>query len=170
MDLARNWRLRHQRYKLEGVRCEACSSKIFPVRPVCPHCQGRNLQPYRFSGRGELYSWTTIIQPPQEFEAYKPYTVALVRLEEGPLITAQLADVDPAELYTGMPLEMVTRKLMEQGEAGLIVYGYKFRQPVVDPGETPTEGFARRNGKRPEELHELQPILRAYVPELPRSG
>jgi uncharacterized OB-fold protein len=142
MDLARNWRLRHQRYKLEGVRCEACEAKIFPARPVCPHCRSRNLQPYHFSGRGELYSWTTIVQPPDAFEQYKPYTVALVRLEEGPLVTAQLTDVDPAEMYAGMPLEMVTRKLMEHGDAGLIVYGYKFRSPLLVGGNGHREAAA----------------------------
>ncbi len=131
MDLARNWRLRHQRYKLEGVCCEACDAKIFPARPVCPHCHSRSLAPFGFSGRGELYSWTTIVQPPVEFERFRPYVVGMVRLEEGPLLTAQLTDVEPGELYAGMPLEMVTRKLLEQGDAGLIVYGYKFRPPLL---------------------------------------
>jgi uncharacterized OB-fold protein len=49
-------------------------------------------------------------------------------LDEGPLVTAQLTDVDPDELEIGMPVEMVTRKLREEGEDGLIVYGYKFRK------------------------------------------
>ena len=53
--------------------------------------------------------------------------MALVRLEEGPLVTAQLTDVSPDEVEIGMPVEMVTRKLREFGEEGVIVYGYKFR-------------------------------------------
>jgi uncharacterized OB-fold protein len=54
--------------------------------------------------------------------------VALIRLEEGPLVTAQLADIDPTEVEIGMPVEMVTRKLRSDGdERGIIVYGYKFR-------------------------------------------
>jgi len=59
-----------------------------------------------------------------------PYTVALVRLEEGPLVTAQLTGVDADEVDIGMPVEMVTRKMREYGEDGVIVYGYKFR-PVL---------------------------------------
>jgi hypothetical protein len=31
-----------------------------------------------------------------------------------------------------MPVEMVTRKLREEGEDGLIVYGYKFRKPLLE--------------------------------------
>jgi hypothetical protein len=53
--------------------------------------------------------------------------VALVRLAEGPLVTAQLTDVDEDEIWIGMPVEMVTRVLREDGERGMLVYGYKFR-------------------------------------------
>ena len=68
---------------------------------------------------------------PEGFEEYLPYTVALVKLEEGPMLTAQLTDVDPDEVHIGMPVEMVTRKISEDGEAGQILYGYKFR-PVLE--------------------------------------
>ena len=60
-----------------------------------------------------------------------PYIVALIDLEEGPRITAQLTDVASDEVEIGMPVEMVIRKISEEGERGLIVYGYKFRPPVV---------------------------------------
>ena len=64
------------------------------------------------------------------FEQYAPYTVALVKLEKGPLLTAQQTDVDPEEVSIGMPVEMVTRKLRTDGEEGMIVYGYKFRPHI----------------------------------------
>jgi uncharacterized OB-fold protein len=32
----------------------------------------------------------------------------------------------------GMPVEMVTRRLRQFGEDGLIVYGYKFRKPLQE--------------------------------------
>ena len=62
---------------------------------------------------------------------YAPYAVALVKLAEGPLVTAQLTDISPDEVEIGMPVEMVTRKIREFGEDGVIVYGYKFRKPLV---------------------------------------
>lgn len=61
-----------------------------------------------------------------------PYAVGMVRLEEGPLVTAQLTDVDEADLHIGMEVEMVTRKIQELDDHGFIVYGYKFR-PVLRP-------------------------------------
>ncbi|MFQ6058753.1 MAG: Zn-ribbon domain-containing OB-fold protein [Anaerolineae bacterium] len=127
MDLPRHWRLKDQRYRLEGVMCDECGAKLFPPRQVCPHCRSRHLSPYRFRGEGEVYSYSTVYQAPEGFEEYVPYTVALVRLDEGPLVTAQLTDVDPDEAHIGMRVRMVTRKIREYGEDGLIVYGYKFR-------------------------------------------
>jgi len=77
-----------------------------------------------------VYSYSTVYSAPRGFKEYLPYTVALVKLEEGPMLTAQLTDVDPDEVRIGMPVEMVTRKISEDGEAGQILYGYKFR-PVL---------------------------------------
>jgi len=48
------------------------------------------------------------------------------------MVTAQLTDVDNNAIAIGMPVEMVTRKIRNDGdERGLIVYGYKFRPAVV---------------------------------------
>ena len=128
VEIARHWRLKPQRYQLVGEVCPQCNGKIFPPRDVCPYCADDEKQPdFQFSGRGEVYSYTTIHNPPEGFEEMAPYTVALVKLEEGPLVTAQLTDVNNDEVEIGLPVEMVTRKLQTQGEEGLIIYGYKFR-------------------------------------------
>ncbi len=82
------------------------------------------------SGRGEIYSYSTMYNAPVGYEEQKPYTVALVRLEEGPLVTSQLTDVDPEDVHIGLHVEMVTRKLREEGAEGQIIYGYKFR-PIL---------------------------------------
>ena len=59
---------------------------------------------------------------------YFSSSLALIRLEEGPLITAQLTDLEEEGVEVGMPVEMVTRKLRSTtDERGLLVYGYKFR-------------------------------------------
>jgi uncharacterized OB-fold protein len=79
------------------------------------------------SGRGEVYSYTVMYNVPQGYEEQKPYTVALVKLDEGPMVTAQLTDVDHKAVTIGMRVEMVTRKLREDGAEGQIIYGYKFR-------------------------------------------
>jgi uncharacterized OB-fold protein len=40
-------------------------------------------------------------------------------LEEGALVTAQLTDVAPEEVCIGQPVEMVTRKIREEGPEGI---------------------------------------------------
>jgi uncharacterized OB-fold protein len=130
MGIASNWRLRKQRYALVGEVCPACGNKIFPPRDVCPHCAEEARTPFQFSGRGEIFSHTTIYNPPAGFEEFVPYTVALIKLEEGPLVTAQITDIDPDAVEIGQKVEMVTRKIREDGPDGIITYGYKFR-PVL---------------------------------------
>ncbi|MEQ8677934.1 MAG: Zn-ribbon domain-containing OB-fold protein [Aggregatilineales bacterium] len=82
---------------------------------------------FAFSGRGTVYSYTVVQDPPESFAEQAPFMLALVQLDEGPIVTAQLTDVD-GEVAIGDPVEMVTRKLTTEGERGMIVYGYKFRK------------------------------------------
>jgi uncharacterized OB-fold protein len=128
MDIPRHWRLKKQRYSLVGEVCPHCDAKIFPPRDVCTECGGEAKNVYQFSGRGEVFSHTTIYDAPSGFEENVPYTVALVKLAEGPVVTAQLTDLGEQPVEIGMPVEMVTRRLRQDGdERGLLVYGYKFR-------------------------------------------
>ncbi|MCY3574582.1 MAG: OB-fold domain-containing protein [Chloroflexi bacterium] len=76
--------------------------------------------------RGIIYSYTVVHEAPGGYESQAPYQLALVQLEGGELICAQLTDY-VGEARIGDPVEMVTRKLTTDGERGMIVYGYKFR-------------------------------------------
>ena len=140
-EIATHWRLNEQRYKLVGELCPHCEIVIFPPRDICPDCKQEAKISYQLSGKGEVFSFTTVHEPPAGFKEYAPYTVALVRLEEGPLLTAQLTDLGDAPVEIGMPVEMVTRKLKSDGEQGLIRYGYKFR-PLL-PSATEASRFSR---------------------------
>lgn len=131
MEIPRHWRLKQQRYALVGEVCPHCEEKIFPPRDVCPYCGNEAKTQFTFSGRGTVYSFTTLTEAPAGFEHMAPYTVALVKLEEGPVVTAQLTDLGDRPVEIGMPVEMVTRKIRaEDEERGVIIYGYKFR-PVL---------------------------------------
>ncbi len=132
MEIPRHWRLKKQRYALMGEICPHCEAKLFPPRDVCPNCGQDAREPFVFSGKGEVYSYTTMSDGPAGYEESAPYTVALVKLQEGPLVTAQLTDLPQGQaVEIGMPVEMVTRKIRSDGdERGMLVYGYKFR-PVI---------------------------------------
>ena len=84
MEIPRHWRLKQQRYSLVGEVCPHCENKIFPPRDVCPSCGQEAKTAYFFSGRGEVYSYTTIYEAPAGFDANAPYTVALDQAGGGP--------------------------------------------------------------------------------------
>lgn len=127
MEIARHWRQRAARYRLEGQRHRHSGAVRFPPQPPALGEAPESWEPVVFSGRGELYSFSVLRQPPDGYESLGIYAVGLVRLEEGPLVSAQLTDCAEEDLAVGMPVEMVTRRLADTGEDGVLVYGYKFR-------------------------------------------
>ena len=114
MSLAKHWRLQPQRYRLSGVQCKACGARLFPQRQVCSHCSSREVRPYQFSGKGRVYSYAVIYDAPTGYEGFIPYVAALVTLDEGPMLTAQLTDVDINEVSIGMPVEIVYEDITEE--------------------------------------------------------
>ena len=84
------------------------------------------------SGIGEVFSYSTMYNVPKGYEDQKPYSIALIQLDDGPLVTAQLTDVDNDDVHIGMRVEMVTRRLREDSPEGQIIYGYKFRPLLVE--------------------------------------
>ena len=89
---------------------------------------------FALSGTGTVTSFTTVATAAEEFAPFAPYVLAHVQLDEGPVITAQLTDLDDAPAI-GMRVEMVVRKLRTDGARGIIVYGPKFR-PLLRPETT----------------------------------
>lgn len=87
---------------------------------------------FPLSGKGTVLSYTTVTTPAEPFEEFAPYALALVQLDEGPTVTAQLTDLDNAP-EIGQRVEMVIRKLRTDGTRGIIIYGPKFR-PLLRPG------------------------------------
>ena len=98
MDIPRHWRLRQQRYALIGEECPHCRAKLFPPRDVCPKCGSPAKTPFAFSGRGEVFSYSTVFQAPASHEEQAPYTVALVKLEEGPYFRSSVLLLTKARL------------------------------------------------------------------------
>jgi uncharacterized OB-fold protein len=121
-----HWRRIPHRYKLEGNMCKNCNSHYFPPRPICPKCrrQGK-LEKYKFSGLGTVVSYTKVFVPPAGFEELAPYYIAIIKLDEGCCVTAQIVDSDNVEI--GDRVKAVFRKIQEDGEHGVIHYGFKFK-------------------------------------------
>ncbi|MFC1642642.1 Zn-ribbon domain-containing OB-fold protein [Myxococcota bacterium] len=135
MEAPRHWRTQAARYALMGATCQKCGTLACPPRTLCTECNGRTSEPHRLSGLGKVYSYSTLLQGPNGFAEFAPYTVALIQLKEGPMVAAQLTDVDREELRIGLPVEMVTRRLRDDDPDGIVLYGYKFRPRLVARNE-----------------------------------
>ena len=123
-----HWRLTPQRYRLLGSACTRCSQKFFPQRTICPDCRRKGkIEEIRFSGEGEIYSYTVIHVASRGFEFLKPYVMAIVRLVEGPLVTTQVVDCNPDDVEIGRKVYLTFRKISVDGSNGIIRYGYKFK-------------------------------------------
>ncbi len=130
MAIPRFWREIPSRYNLVGSRCGNCGTVDFPPRVVCPRCGRKSfgkMARLKLKGRGTVVTYTVIHDAPKDFDMMKPYVLAIVEMEEGVRITSQVIDVEPADVKIGMQVETAFRKLGQDGEAGVIHYGYKFR-------------------------------------------
>ncbi len=124
--LPRFWRKIKYRYDLVGTYCENCGNYYYPPRNLCPTCRRRSdVKEVQLRGKGTVVSYTIIHDAPEEFKRQKPYVVALIKLDEGPIVTSQLI-CDPNEVKIGMRVKKAFRKYGEDGESGIIYYGTKF--------------------------------------------
>ncbi|OAJ55992.1 hypothetical protein A6V36_30355 [Paraburkholderia ginsengiterrae] len=94
--------------------CDDCSHWVFYPRSHCPHCWSRSLSWKEASGLGKVKSFTDIHRPGHPaWEAVTPYTVALIRLDEGPTMLSTVIDT-PRELLTvGQPVKAAYVKVGE---------------------------------------------------------
>jgi len=122
------WRRIPERYRLLGVRCETCGSSFFPQRQICPKCRRKGrIKGVRFSGKGKVYSFTEVTAPPEGFEDQVPYFLAVIELDEGARLTAQIVDASKDKVKIGSRVEQVFRIIQSNDPEGLVHYGFKFR-------------------------------------------
>ncbi len=127
-NIPRFWRNLKSRYNLTGTRCVNCEEVHFPPRHFCPECRRLSkLEEYSLKGEGEIETYTVIHTAMEGFDGQIPYILAIVKLSDGPRLTTQIVDCEIDDVKIGMMVKSVFRKIQEDGEAGLIHYGYKFK-------------------------------------------
>lgn len=76
--------------------------------------------------KGEILTWTKIYAPPQGFEDYTPYFVAIVKLENGVKIPLQIVDLESdGQIDYGKRIVTIVRRLGKVGKNEVIEYGLK---------------------------------------------
>ena len=126
MSVARFWRKIPQRYNLIGTRCTTCGKHFFPPRSFCPDCRrSGNIVEHKFKGTGTVVTHTIIRTASDQFEDLTPYPLAIIELDEGPRMTAQIV-CSPEEVKNGMRVKPVFRRIATDGTSGVIYYGTKY--------------------------------------------
>jgi uncharacterized OB-fold protein len=109
-----------RRHELLLQRCQACGALRFPPRAICNACQCRDFAWVPAAGTGTVQSWIVSHHVfLRSMASEVPYTVALVRLDEGDdllmygnLVTSdggggEMTAADPAAITAGMRVEAV---------------------------------------------------------------
>jgi uncharacterized protein len=91
--------------ELRVQRCGACKALRHPPGPACPACEALEPEYVVASGLGEVYSYVVHHHPPVPGKEL-PFVVALVELEEGVRVLAELADVPADEVRIGLPVRI----------------------------------------------------------------
>lgn len=109
--------------RLLGLKCDSCGTITCPPKLVCCECAGLDLEIVELSGKGRIKTFTTTYVAPKGREVEAPYTIVIVALDEGPWITGNLVDIDPARVT----MDVVGRR---------VTLGHKvFPGDIYSPGE-----------------------------------
>jgi len=95
--------------------CPNCSDYFFYPRAFCPRCFSWDIEWKQGSGKGTLYTFA-IQYRPQAPGFRPPYVTAIVQLDEGPRLMANLIDVDPEpdKIRCDMAVEVVFEDVSDE--------------------------------------------------------
>lgn len=93
-------------------RCLSCGRRWHPPAPFCPSCQSDGYEWSAVSGRGAVFSFTIVHHAAHVAVAGKvPYLVALVDLEEGVRLVANIRNCAMDQVAIGMKVKVMFEKL-----------------------------------------------------------
>lgn len=88
-------------------QCNQCGYLFRFVTTWCPACWSANIGWIRASGFGVVYATTVVHMAPYEsVEERVPYVLALIELQEGPVMMANIVDVPNENVDVGMEVEV----------------------------------------------------------------
>ncbi len=99
-------------------RCPGCQAAIFYPRPSCPECGRADPGWEAASGKATVHTFSIARRPTHpKFTGDEPYVVAIVQLDEGPLVTTNIVGCDPGDVRIGMAVEVTFDEVGPDGFA-----------------------------------------------------
>jgi len=102
-------------HKLLLPRCHACGKFWFPPSQRCTHCLSADFGWEDTAGRGRIYSFVVyhrVYHP--GFESDVPYAVAVIELDEGPRLIANIVGTAPDAIRCDMRVRVAFEDRGEQ--------------------------------------------------------
>jgi uncharacterized OB-fold protein/acyl dehydratase len=90
--------------ELRIQRCKSCGTLRHPPRPMCGSCQSLEWDWVVSKGAGTVYSYTVMHHPPIPGYDF-PLAVALIELDEGTRLVANVVGVPPSEVRIGLRVQ-----------------------------------------------------------------
>lgn len=88
------------RSELLVKRCGHCGIFLHPRRILCPNCRSDDIDWVVSSGRGTLYTFSTIYHPASDlFKA--PYTNGIIQVDEGPYLFGRILSESIEQIVVG---------------------------------------------------------------------
>ena len=111
------WFDRIDRGELTVALCGECGLRFLYPRGNCPRCGARSTKLVPASGEGVLASFVVNHRGPEGFDP--PYVLGIVRLDEGPLLTANVVNVHPAAVEVDLAVRAVFE---ERGDRRVVAF------------------------------------------------
>jgi uncharacterized OB-fold protein len=100
--------------QLKVQRCTHCDRLRYPAGMVCPECLSGEAEWQSLSGRGKVFSFVVFHRAYHPtWEGKVPYNVALIELDEGPIMLSNVVSIDNAKLEVGLPVQAVFEAIDE---------------------------------------------------------
>jgi uncharacterized OB-fold protein len=99
--------------RVYATKCNACGQVIFPPSADCSTCHSTQLEWVELSKEAEIETFTHVVIRPTTFMQYKPYTVAIGKLNEGVKVLAWLQGFKLSETKVGMKAKLVAATSQE---------------------------------------------------------
>ena len=95
-------------HRLVVQRCNDCGRTRLPPAPICPACRSSASDWHELSGRGEIYTYTTVHRPVAAGQEL-PFVIAVIALEDagGVRMISNLVGAAPDDVRIGAPVELV---------------------------------------------------------------
>jgi uncharacterized OB-fold protein len=98
--------------RLAVPECRDCGETHFPPRVVCPYCLSSALDLRESAGEGTVYSFSVVhLDYHPEWGDETPYVNALVDLDDGPVVFANLVGCDPETVAVDDPVTVTFRRV-----------------------------------------------------------